>query len=273
MRAAWGVYHQYVNRIENEDVLRGSRDFWLLADSALRPTRSEHRTLGFVLNRSGWEFSLEGYDKQLTDVSLYSRRLRRTPLPGTNTIEGSESLFHTGTGSARGIELMAQRTTGAITGWVSYRLGRADYTFADVNGGTAYPANHDRTHEAKAVANYAIGPWTFSSTWVFGTGTPYSAPESQYALKLLDGSSESYIHIGDKNGYRLPAYHRLDLAASRTFTNFDSFDWDLGVSLFNAYAHQNVWYRRFDLSTTPMTVSDVMNLGFTPSIDIRIRLK
>jgi len=45
------------------------------------------------------------------------------------------------------------------------------------------------------------------------------------------------------------------------------------VSLFNAYGHQNVWYRRFDLSTAPMTVSDVMMLGLTPSIDLRIRRK
>jgi hypothetical protein len=273
VRAAWGVYHQYVNRIENEDVLRGSRDFWLLADSVLPPTRSEHRLLGVVVNRNGWEYSVEAYDKALTDVSLYSRRLRRAPLPGVNTVEGSASLFHTGTGSARGVELMAQRTTGSITGWLSYRLGRADYSFADVNDGESYPANHDRTHEAKAVANYSFGPWTFSSTWVFGTGTPYSAPESQYSLTLLNGSSESYIHIGDKNRYRLPAYHRLDLAAFRTFIGAGAFDWDIGVSLFNAYGHQNVWYRRFDLSTAPMTVSDVMMLGLTPSIDLRIRRK
>ncbi|MFA6167453.1 MAG: TonB-dependent receptor [Gemmatimonadaceae bacterium] len=273
IHGAWGIHHQYVNRVENEDVLRGSRDFWILADSAVPPTESEHRTLGFVLSRSGWEYSLEAYDKQLTDVSLYSRRLRPTLSPGSGAAEGAESLFHTGTGSARGLEFMAQRIRGAITGWVSYRLGRADYAFPAVNGGAAYPANHDRTHEAKAVANYATGAWKFAATWVFGTGTPYSAQESQYYLTLLDGTSESYIHIGDKNRYRLPAYHRLDLAAFRTFTGSDHFDWDLGVSVFNAYAHKNVWYRQFDLSTTPMTVNNVMNLGFTPSIDLRFRLK
>jgi hypothetical protein len=88
-------------------------------------------------------------------------------------------------------------------------------------------------------------------------------------LKLLDGSSQSYIHVSEKNGYRLPAYHRLDLGISRSFyTNSNKFV--LGFSIFNLYNNQNIWYRQYDLNTQPISVTDVKMLGFTPTVSLQV---
>lgn len=97
-------------------------------------------------------------------------------------------------------------------------------------------------------------------------------PEAQYPITLLDGRTLSYIHVGAKNGERLPAYHRLDLAASRRF-EVGEFFYELNLSLFNVYGRNNVWYRQFDLTDLPMLVTDVTTLGFTPSIGLRAGLR
>ena len=119
------------------------------------------------------------------------------------------------------------------------------------------------------VGKYSIGNWDLSATWVYATGKPYTAPESQYYLELLDGNSQSYIHVSDKNTYHLPAYHRLDVGLSRSFYT-DSNKFVLGFSIFNLYNNENVWYRQYDLDTQPITVTDVKMLGATPTVYLQV---
>jgi hypothetical protein len=110
-----------------------------------------------------------------------------------------------------------------------------------------------------------------SATWVFGAGTPYTSPESEYTITLLDGSQQSYIHVGEKNGERLPAYHRLDAAINYRFPIGTS-EVNVGLSVFNLYNHTNVWYKEFDLTQSPFVTTDVAYLGFTPNISLRVDL-
>ena len=262
-KGAWGRYNQFIKRVENEDILEGSRDFWVLADSVLPPTSAEHRVLGVSYETRGFLFDLEGYHKSLDGVTQFSTRSRRGPG------QALTDLFFSGTGVAKGVELLVQKKAGPLTGWVSYTLSRVEYDLDDFNNGEPFAASHDQTHEFKTVGVYQVGPWTFSGTWVYGSGRPFTAPESEYGVELLDGSSFSYIHVGGKNAERLPAYHRMDLGASRRFES-DRFFYELNISAFNAYGRKNVWYRKFDLSDSAVVVTDVTTLPFTPSIGFRM---
>jgi hypothetical protein len=266
VKAAWGRYHQFVTRVENENVLQGSRDFWLLAAGDLLPSSSEHRVVGASVERGNYLVNVELYRKTLDNTTLFSTRFRQGP-----SIDFG-SLFYTGTGLARGIDVLLQRKLGKLTGWVSYSLAEVTNQFPEIDGGAAFPASQDQRHQLKTVASYRRGPWTLSSSWIFGSGTPYTSPESEYSIRLLDGTSQGYIHVGDKNSYRLPAYHRLDLAAFRKIES-RRLDWELGASVFNVYNRQNVWYRQFDLSQSPVTITDVHFLGLTPTIDVKVTLK
>jgi ferric enterobactin receptor len=265
-KGAWGRYNQFVKRIENEDVLEGSRDFWLLAGDEVAPSAAEHRILGVGYETDRYLFDLEVYDKNLDQVSQFSTRARTTP------DEELTDLFFSGIGQARGIEALVQKTAGAFTGWVGYTLSSVDYELEDFNESASFPASHDQLHEVKVVGTYQHGPWTFSSNWVFGSGKPYTVPEAQYPIELLDGREINYIHVGEKNGVRLPAYHRLDLSAARRFESDTAF-MEVNFTLFNAYGRDNTWYRLFDLSTLPMVVTDVTTLGFTPSIGVRVGMR
>jgi outer membrane receptor for ferrienterochelin and colicin len=266
LKGAWGHYHQFVNRIVNENVLEGNRDFWLLADKQLEPNFAEHKILGLSYESANFLFDVEAYNKDLDGVAEFSQRFRRRPG------QAVEELFFLGAGVSRGIEFLAQKKSGKLNGWLSYTLGKTEYDIEVFNNGEPYPASQHRRHELKLVGNYGLGKWNFAATWVYASGAPYTSPESQYAIELLDGNERSYIHVSDKNANRLPPYHRLDLSAtyhlsSRTMT------YDFGFSIFNVYNRANVWYREYVLDTSPVIVRDVTTLGFTPTLTFRIGMK
>ncbi len=266
LKGAWGRYHQFVSRVENEDVLQGSRDFWLLADTLLTPSAAEHRIVGVSVDRPRWAFHVEAYEKVLTDIAIFSRRYRNA------FAVNSSSFFYTGSGNVRGLEFMASKKAGALTGWASYTLAKGTNTFAAIDQGNPFPSEYDQRHEAKAFGAYAIGKWELSATALYGSGRPYTAPESQYEVKLLDGSTQTYVHVGDKNAQRLPAYERADVAVSRLFRS-DGLDWKLGLSFYNITNRRNVSYRKFDLSQSPLAITDVTQLGFLPSLDLKVTLR
>jgi hypothetical protein len=266
LKGAWGEYYQFVNRITNENVLEGNRDFWLLADERLQPGFAEHKILGATYENFDYIFDVEAYHKNLGGVAEFSQRFRRSPE------QRSEELFFLGTGVAKGVEFLAQKKSGKLNGWASYTLAKVQYQIFPFNNGAPYPANQDRRHEVKLVGNYGFGKWNLAATWVLATGAPYTAPESQYTIELLDGSARRYIHVGDKNGQRLPAYHRLDLSLSRKFISTE-LDWNLGISVFNLYDHKNVWYREYLLEANPAVVREVTTLGFVPTVTLQANLK
>lgn len=244
LKGAWGRYYQFVKRVENEDILEGSRDFWVLAGDDLPPSSAEHRILGLSYETDRYLFDVEAFDKDLDGVSQFSTRARRSP------DETLTDFFFSGIGTARGIEVLSQRKVGRLTGWVSYTLSSVEHHLTDFNDDEAFSASYDERHELKAVASYQWNRWVLAGSWSFGSGRPYTIPESQYTINLLDGRSLTYVNVGPKNSERLPAYHRLDVSATRRFETASLF-YEVNFTLMNAYGHDNVWYRQFDLSECP----------------------
>jgi outer membrane receptor protein involved in Fe transport len=271
LKGAWGQYNQYMHRITNENVLEGSRDFWLIADQDFEPGYAEHFIAGMSYEDKNYLFDVEAYYKDLDNLIEYTRRFRQRADYG--------ELFFFGSGISKGVEFLAQKKRGIFSGWVSYTLGKIEHTFPNLNNADPFAALHDRRHEVKTVGTYSLGKWSFSATWVFASGQPYTSPEAQYYLDMLDGESQSYIHVGEKNANRLPDYHRLDVSATRHIFPLDNWDkrrkdsWsiDLGVSVFNLYNHNNVWYRRYDLEVTPIVITDVKMLGITPTVFLKVK--
>ncbi len=268
LKGAYGRYNQFVARVVNEAVTEGARDFWLLANGKnVGIQQATHYVLGGSLEAHSWLLDVEAYYKSLHGLSEFSLRFSR---------EGAgfeaDDLFFDGGGVARGLEVLLQRKSGRHTGWLSYTFARIEHRFQGLNDGEPFPALHDQPHELKTVGSARLGSrWDLSATWAFSTGRPYTAPESQYTLALLDGTSQSYIHVGEKNGERLPAYHRLDGAIHYRFP-WGSANVDVGFSVFNIYNRINVWYKEFDLTESPFVTTDVAFLGVTPNLSLRVDL-
>lgn len=266
-KLATGRYYQFANRIIREDIAQGSRDFWVLSDGDRIPvSSSDHLILGMGYETADYLFDIEGYYKTLNNITEYSTRFVVNGL-GRNTSLDFEENFFNGVGKARGVEVLAQKKTGSLTGWLSYTLGSVEHEF-EVFGDAPYPAAHDVTQELKLVGMYKLGRWTFGGTFVYATGKPYTAPLGAYSIDLLDESTVSHFAISDKNQLRLPDYHRLDLSANYNMKRFLGGKGTLGFSLFNVYGRNNVWYKEFDVVQDLIIETDVNLLGITPSISL-----
>jgi len=264
VKLAYGKFYQYVNRIINENISEGARDFWLLADDDLVPISSaNHYVAGISYETNGWLFDVEGYYKDLKGLSEFTLRFRTA-----GTLD-PEQLFFSGNGIAQGVEFLVQKKSGRYTGWVAYTLGKVRNTFEGFNDGRPFPALHDQLHEIKIIQSIDIDRWTLAATFIYGSGKAFSEPSGQYNIELLDGRQLNFIGIGDKNGSRLAPYSRMDISAHYKITHGKA-KMDFGFSIFNLYNRENTSYFQYDFQQDPSVVTEIKYLGFTPNISFNI---
>lgn len=273
LKGSTGKYYQFVNRVTREDILSGSKDFWLLSEENSVPVSSAiHYIAGLSYESTNYLFSTELYYKEISNLTEYSLRFNPSPM-GVSYDEN----FFTGYGYSKGIELLAQKKSGKLNGWISYTLGEAKNHF-DVYSDTYYAANQDVTHEFKVVGLYNYKRWDFAATWVFATGRPYTAPSGAYSITLLDGTTQDFFTVTDKNGLRLPNYHRFDISANYKLLKGEKGDNKrqeigyIGFSVFNLYNRKNVWYKTFTIEDGQILETNVNYLGITPNLTLSLKL-
>ena len=278
LTGAWGKYYQFANRIMREDILSGSRDFWILSNNDNIPVgEATHYIIGTSYENQKYLLSAEAYYKNLQGLSEYTLRFNPgRPGPGPGGGQGGfkyEQNFYTGKGYATGLELLAQKLTGNLTGWASYTFAKAMNQF-DVYGTDYFPASNDVTHEFKLVSIYKWKRFSFSGTMIYATGRPYTAPEGGYTVTLLDGTEKSFISAGTKNSRRLPDYNRLDLGVNYFLLSKDKKTerGSISLSLFNVYNRLNVWYKEYQVVEDQLISIDKRFLGFTPNLCVTLKL-
>lgn len=280
LNMASGLFCQFANRIIREDIMAGNTDFWILSDGDEIPvSKSRHYNLGLNYDLPDYIFSIEGYYKRNLDISEYTLRYQQNRLPapgpagrggssGTNVSEN----FYIGDGYAAGVELLAQKKAGKFNGWISYAFGQVKNRFPDQSEKYCF-ASHDVTHEVKLVGIYKFGNFDVSATWIYSSGRPYTAPIGGYQIPSASGTVGSYYAVSDKNTYRLPDYHRLDLSASFRFNLFGSAGRPnaISVSLFNAYNRRNVSAKQFQIVDRAILESNINYLSITPNVSLTLK--
>jgi len=263
VKGAYGIYHQFSNRIINQDLTEGSRDFWILADDQIPPGIADHYIVGGAWEDQDYLVNIDAYYKVLNNLVEFSQRYR-------NAADDLYA-FYIGSGTAKGIVVLLQKKIGALNGWISYTLGRAEDVFPALNDGNPFPAEQDQTHELKIVGNLSLGDnWTVASTFIYGSGTPYTTPISQYTITLLDSTTYQYTHVSAMDAYRLPPYQRLDLSVSKRFGDENSSHWIVGLSAFNLLNYTNIAYYQYDLTSNPIHITEVKGLGLTPTVFVQV---
>jgi hypothetical protein len=157
--------------------------------------------------------------------------------------ENIETDIVSGSGKAYGIELMIRKNSGMLTGWVSYTFSRtwkntiSPFPEDLVNNGDFYPAPYDKPHEVSSSMHYRFSRrWSISGNFIYSSGRPATLPE--YQLEIMD---RKMVYFSDRNKYRLPDYHRLDLSITfhghlRAEQRYIS-SWTFSV--FNVYGRAN----------------------------------
>jgi hypothetical protein len=202
---------------------------WHPSSSKVKPQRSDQITLGYFRNfRSNlFEMSIELYYKDLRNQIDYE--------DGANFVLSNffESELAFGRGWTYGAEFFLRKRFGRLTGWVGYTLSRSKRKFEKINNGVPFPARNDRPHDFSAVFIYKLSDrWTFSLNCIYFSGTPVTIP---YANYTVDG--RVFHAYTSRNGFRMPAYHRMDIGL--TYKTKKHGSWNF--SLYNAYGRKNVY--------------------------------
>src|SRR5690606_898107 len=170
-----------------------------------------------------------------------------------------------GVGKSYGLELFMKKRTGRLNGWVSYTLSRSKRRFDEINNGNWFAARQDRIHNIAIVGMYKFSDrWSFSGTFVYYTGNAVTFPSGKYSI-----GGKSTWYYTERNGYRMPDYHRLDLGAtleSKPGKRFKS-SWTFG--LYNAYNRKNAYIIDFRENENDPNVTEAYKValfGIIPSV-------
>lgn len=177
----------------------------------LRPEQATHLDLG-VERRLGeslrWQATVfwRGERDVLFARSVYPRLVdgRVFDSPGAGWPLNALS------GSARGLELLIERRSPTgLTGWLAYSFGKARYT--DATDGESFWGDFDQRHAITLSGVYRLGDRTVLAANIRG-GSNFPIPG------YLDARGDRMFVAERRNETRLPAYARLDVRASRSFT-------------------------------------------------------
>lgn len=232
VKASYARNAQYLHLISNS-TSSSPTDKWLSSNNVIKPGKSDQVAVGYYHNflDGKYEASAETYYKALQNQIDY--------MDGAEvyTSDAIETQLLSGRGRAYGLELLLRKKTGRLTGWIGYTLSRTELKIDGINGNQWYAAHQDRTHDISIVGIYELNKkWTLSGTFVYYTGSAVSFPSGKY-----EATGNTVFYYTERNGYRMPAYHRLDLAATKQLAHRKHFSSELSIGLYNAYGQENAY--------------------------------
>ena len=236
VKASYNKMYQYMHLLSNSTT-SSPTDQWVPTSNNVKPQIVDQVSLGYFRNFKDnmYELSTEIYYKTLQNQIDYRNG---ADLIFNEQVEG-ELVY--GKGTAYGFELLLRKQTGRLTGWVSYTLSRSLRQFDAINNGELYPARQDRIHDIAIVAMYDLTKKIkISGNWIYYTGSAVTFPSGKYEV---NGMQVPYFT--ERNGYRMPAYHRLDLGLTWYTRRTEKTERSWNVSLYNAYGRQNPYTINF----------------------------
>ncbi|MCJ7448015.1 MAG: TonB-dependent receptor [Bacteroidales bacterium] len=256
---------QYLHLLSNTTT--GSpTDVWMPSSNNLKPVLVDQVSAGLFRNflNNSIETSIEVYYKNMINTVDYE--------DGAEIIfdEHAESQILTGKGRSYGFELYIKKKYGDFTGWISYTLSRAEAKIEGINNFSWYPMKFDKTHDVSFIAIYKLSKrLTTSSVWTYATGNAVTFPSGKY---IVDNNPVPYYT--ERNGYRMPPYHRLDLSLTLHGKNLKKYKSDWTFSVYNVYNRHNAYIISFRGSKTLSGATEAVKLslfGIVPSITYNFR--
>ena len=226
VKASAAVTQQPIHLLTSGAGIGLPADLWVPATDRVGPQRGGQVALGLAgsspSGRTTW--TLEGYWREMRGLVNYEEGAAFvTPF------DEWEDLVVTGDGRSRGLELFVQHRADRLTSWLGYTLAKTDRRFDDLGDGEWFPFRYDRRHDLSAVTLYQLSKaFDVSAAFVYGTGDAITLPVAEYrGTPFGYGSVDEWLNpsqsgqevtvYGPRNGFRLPAYVRLDLGATWYF--------------------------------------------------------
>lgn len=215
-------------------------DQWIGTSYTVKPEIADQVSIGYSrnFNDNNYEVNAEAYYKTMQNQIDYKNGAKIS-FDAAADIE-SELLF--GKGRAYGLELIAKKKSGKLTGWISYTLSRAEQKIDGINGYEWYNSRMDRTHDLSVVATYELNPaWSVSGLFLYSTGNAVTFPTGKYEL-----NGQTVFQYSSRNADRMPNYHRMDLSATYEPHKEKRFHGSWTFGIYNLYGRQNAFTINFE---------------------------
>jgi hypothetical protein len=239
VKASYNRMSQYLHLISNTQSPT-PLDIWTPSDNFLKPQILDQFAVGYFKNLKNGDYTLEV-------ESFYKMVKNRLDyIDGADLIanEAIEQVVLAGKTRAYGLEIMAKKNVGKLSGWISYTLSRSEQQTAGrtpiesgINNGNWYKTGWDKTHNIYVTGSYKLNQkWSFGSIFTYQTGQPVTFPTAQYQYQGINVPVYS-----DRNQDNLPAYHRIDVSATLNPTKNKGRKWqgEWVFSVYNLYGRQN----------------------------------
>ena len=263
VKVAYARTSQNIHALRNQNTTTPF-DRYTMSSNLVKPQVADQLSAGLFLMtpQQDYDLSVEGYYRHVDHVLGYC--------DGKNfssEIE-IERLVLPGQGRGYGVELAVRKNSGRLTGWLAYTLSYSRTRIDGVNGSRWYDADNDRRHDISVVGAYSLNHrWQLNAAWVFNTGQAFTAPSGKYQIE-----NNWIYYYAERNGYRAPDYHRLDVSAVWTAKRGRTTrQWVL--SIYNLYNHYNPFLINFEDSSNGARTRAVQYslFGIVPSVAFNIK--
>lgn len=249
VKASYARMYQYLHLVANAGVALPT-DVWYPSTDRVRPQSSDQVAAGVSVDLGkGLLLTAETYYKWLYNQIDF---VDGAELFANNELENE---FAIGKGYGYGFELGIEKKEGKLTGWIGYTLAltrRGEFAPLDEAARFAqtgyFPPIYDRRHDLSVVLMWDISRrLTATASFVYGSGDLRWLPGGRFTFQDVYGGAFETVTPDylDRNNYRLPPYHRLDLGlVIRFFPNWG--ENDITLSVINAYDRRNTFFIYFE---------------------------
>ncbi len=274
-KASYATMNQYIHMLSNTGIGLPT-DLWVPTTDRVNPQQSRQVAIGlakdfaddFALGK-GFALTVEGYYKTMQNIINYKEGASFLLIDDPTSAERVrwEDNVTAGKGWSYGAEILFQRKTGRLSGWLGYTLSWTQWQFPELNGGKPFFPRYDRRHDISVVGIYELSKRiTLSGTWVYGTGNALTVPVANYwayghapGLQTVYGNNGAQSIIAplfsygsqvseygqQKNSFRAEPYHRFDVAIQfHKRKKYHERTWEF--SLYNAYNRRNPFFYQLE---------------------------
>lgn len=238
--------YQYLHLITNTTSTT-PQDYWVTSGPDLAPQIGDQFSLGYFQNlkNDSYEISLESFYRDISNSIDYieGADITLNPMLEAGLIQGK--------GVAYGLEVFVRKKSGRLSGWIAYTYSRSLKKYEQgagrntINNGEYYPSAFDQPNRVNVIASYRLGARVVASAnFNYSTGRPITIPISKFSY----AGYLAVLNYSQRNEYRIPDYHRLDLSLSikenpKSRRRVKS-EWTF--SIFNVYSRDNAYSITFD---------------------------
>ena len=252
IKASVAFVNQFLHLVTRNDINLPT-DLWLPSSQTLAPSRSWQGVLGMehTFDEGEYLFTAETYYRTMDNIYEYKDSASFSfgiPL---------ENQFTAGNGIGYGLELFLNKRSGDLQGWIGYTLAKTTRKFEELNNGKEFSPRYDTRHDLSVVLTYTLSDsWELGATWVYSTGQAYTMPTGSYSgfgsfyggktgqgsrdPNILPNGYNNTYNFSDRNAYRLPAYHKMDINMMHKFKMF-GMESIFSINIYNLYNRRNAF--------------------------------